>query len=152
MPLTLYYSPFNEKTLKSTVAFKYLNTLFATCKCNSVGLAMNLLMRHIIYIKSSLVAIRYIRLPTNCLYMVAFTLAPSSFISHDILHTITLFHPKPPQNLFCIFFFTNLNAFRILENLHTKKIFQLFQINHTKFKFHRILELNKHTLIITSKN
>ena len=43
----------------------------AACKCNSVGVDMNLLRRHTTYIRSGLVAVIYIRLPTNCLYMVA---------------------------------------------------------------------------------
>ena len=56
----------------------YLIIIFPTCQCESFGDSMKLEIKMMTYITSGLVAVRYMRLPTNLLNRVGSTLGLTS--------------------------------------------------------------------------
>lgn len=90
---TLVLSSFLQYIPSSVVPFKYLSIRLAANQCVFVGLAINLdlLIRLTSYVKSGLVAVKYIKLPTTCLNCVASTLVLASFIDSFVPGTIGFF-------------------------------------------------------------
>ena len=58
----------------------YLKILLHACQCESFSDSMNLEIRLTPYIRSGLVVVKYIRLPTSLLNNVGSTVDPSSFL------------------------------------------------------------------------
>jgi len=59
--------PFLYQIQRHMVPLMYLKTHFPANQCVVVGLVMNMLSKLTIYIKSSHVAVKYIRLSISCL-------------------------------------------------------------------------------------
>ena len=119
---------------------------------------MNLLIKLTTKAKFGLVAIKYMRLLTICLYVVASTLTPPlSFTSLKpgiigFFYRIAVPHAKSFKHLISIFPLIDEDPSTILHNFHTKKIFYSPKIRHVKLLFHRVLEPFKHCYIIPCEN
>jgi len=71
--------------------FTYLRILFAASQCVVVGLVINRLIKLIVYIRSGLVTVKYIRQLTNYLYNVSSICSPFVFVDSLVLNTIGFF-------------------------------------------------------------
>lgn len=83
-----YMLSFLVKNPITVVPFKYLKIVLVANEWVFVGLDMNRLTRLTPYIKSGMVAVKYIRLSTTCLNWVAFALGLASFLENFVLGTI----------------------------------------------------------------
>jgi hypothetical protein len=116
----------------------YLRILFPTCQCESFGDSMNLEIKLIAYIMFGLVAVRYMRFPTNLLNRVGSTMDPLSSLLSFVLVQLEL------VLVYSSSFFKHIHGILCLKqkilNLDWMNSIPKYLINpkssHFKFLFH----------------